>query len=134
MDSLLAIFAAPPTLARAAGVLGDAAAAAARPFAEILGEMTAAQEPAADDAPPQIDDELLDRLQELLAAAGIESGQFATVNIDAVTGRVDVDHASPLAADVAALIEDDAQLLADLQALAEREAPDGALELLVEVA
>ncbi len=132
MDSLFAFVAAPTAVAAAAAAAGRAVARATQPFAEMLSALD-------DDAPPPPadgpHDELIDRigarLRELFAAAGVEPGQSAVLRFDGPTGHVDVDHASPLAGDVAALIEADADLMGDLRELADRESAGGELELLV---
>jgi hypothetical protein len=137
MDSLLPLFAAPAAFTGAVEAVGKAASAATTPFAEVLAALTPASDTSAEedaDATIEVPDALVDRLQELLAAAGVESGQEATIFYDPLTGRVDVDHASPLAGDVAAAIEEDAALMEQLQAFAEASSGDEPLELLVEIA
>jgi hypothetical protein len=138
MDSLLSLFAAPAAFTGAVEAVGKAASAAATPFADVLAALTPASNKSGEDDGPdaavQVPGEVVDRLQELLAAAGIEPGQVAAVTYDPLTGRVDVDHASPLAGDVAAAIEDDAALMEQLQALADANASDEPFELLVEIA
>jgi hypothetical protein len=135
MDSLLSLLAAPVTARAAFEAVGKAAFAATKPFAEVLAALSPAADASADDGQgPAIalPDELVDRLQELLAAAGVEPGQYAAISYDPITGRVDVDHASPLAGNVAAAIEQDEALMDQLQALAEAGSGDDPLELLVE--
>lgn len=137
MDSLLPLFAAPSAAVGALGAVGRAASAATRPFAEVFAALTPASDAAEDgDESEALDlpSELAERLQELLAAGGIEPGQTATIHYDPLTGRVDVDHASPLAGDVASLIEADAELMEQLQSLAESTSGEGPLELLIELA
>jgi hypothetical protein len=137
MDSLLPLFAAPAAAAGALNAVSQAASAATRPFAEVLAALTPTSDAAAedgDDPSLELPVDLVERLQELLAAAGIEPGQCATVTYDPITGQVDVDHASPLAGDVAAVIEGDAALMDQLQLLAEASSGDEPLELLIETA
>jgi hypothetical protein len=137
MDSLLPLFAAPSAAASAFDVVGRAASAATRPFAQVLAALSPNSDAAADSdnaEAAELPSELVERLQELLAAGGIEPGQTATVSYDPFTGRVEVDHASPLAGDVAARIEADAELVEQLQSLAEKTPGEGSLELLIELA
>jgi hypothetical protein len=137
MDSLLPLLAAPAAVTGVVEAIGKAASAATTPFADVLAALTPASDTSAEedaDASIAVPDELVDRLQELLAAAGIEPGQDATITYDPLTSRVEVDHASPLAGNVAAAIEEDAALMELLQGLAETTSGDEPLELLVEVA
>jgi hypothetical protein len=135
MDSLLPLFAAPSAAAGALDAISRAASAATTPFVEVLAALspTANSTEEGDDGDAtELPSKLVERLQEVLAASGIEPGQCATVSYDPVTGRVDVDHASPLAGDVAAMLEANAELMDQLQSLAETTTGDGSLELLVE--
>ena len=136
MDSLLAIFAAPAAASGVLSAVGEAVGAATRPFAEVMAALT--REPAAPSNADLADDELheriADRLQAILEAAGAAPGDCATVSFDAASERVDLDHCPSVSEDeVAAAIEADAQLMSDLQQMAEIDATaSDRLELLVQ--
>ncbi len=140
MDSLLAIFAAPSAAAKAVDAIGSAVGAAGQQFADVLQALAPQSDEAADatdelsaDESSVMDDELGERLQQLLSAAGVESGGCATVSYDSWTDSVEVDGASPLADDVAALIEGDAQLMEALRDMASEDGDGNRVELLVQM-
>ncbi len=136
MESLLAIFAGS---AASGGVetVKRVAAAATRPFAEVLSALAGHDEATAEaenDPAAGVLERVAAKLQDILAAAGLPAGETASVRFHAQTGEVHVDH-GPAGADVEAAIAADDALLADLQELAALEAADGdSLELLIEAA
>jgi hypothetical protein len=133
MDSLLAIFAAPPAAAALEGIRG-AVASAARPFADVLSAFQREDERVESDVGHELEQRVAERFESLFEQAGFEAGQCATVSFDPVDGRVEVDHFSPQAADVAAIIQADEELMNDLRALAARDAAPGErLELEVQL-
>jgi hypothetical protein len=135
MNSLLAIFGGS---AAASGVetVKHVAAAATRPFAEVLSAIAGGDEQATegegDDA--GLLERVADKLQEILAAAGLPAGDTAAVRYHEGSGEVHVDYGPAGAAAEAAIAADD-ELLADLGELAALDAADeDSLELLIEVA
>lgn len=140
MDSLLAIFAAPGAAAKAVDAIGNAVGAAGQQFADVLQALAPQDDESAVAADGSsvaessaLDDELGERLQQLLAAAGVEPGGCATLSYDSWTDSVEVDGASPLADDVATLIEGDAQLMEALRHMASEDADGDRVELLVQM-
>lgn len=111
------------------------AEAATRPFAEVLGALSGGDEaPAESDEAAGLLERVADRLQEILAAAGLPAGETASVRFHGGTGDVHVDH-GPAGATAEAAIAADDELLADLQELAALDAADEhSIELLIEVA
>ena len=134
MDSLLAIFAG-GAAANGLEAVKNVAAAATRPFAEVLTALSSNDEaPAEGDDAAGVLECVADKLQKILAAAGLSPGDVATVRFHEGTGEVHVDH-GPMGVAAEATIAADDELLADLQELAALDAADeDTLELLIEVA
>jgi hypothetical protein len=134
MDSLMAIFAGGAASSGLQAVQ-RVAAAATRPFAEVLGALSGGDEaPAEDGEAAGLLEQVADKLQQILAAAGLPAGETASVRFHADTGDVHVDH-GPAGATAEAVIAADDELLADLQELAALDAVDQhSFELLIEVA
>jgi hypothetical protein len=134
MDSLMAIFAGGAASSGLEAVQ-RVAAAATRPFAEVLGALAGRDEaPTEEDEATGVLERVAEKLQEILAAAGLPAGEAASVRFHSGTGEAYVDH-GPAGAMAEAAIAADADLLADLQELAALDAADEhSLELLIEVA
>jgi hypothetical protein len=138
MDPLAAIFfAAPAAASNAVGAASEAVGAVARPFADVFSALaspaTSSDEGADESA--AVHDRIAERLQEILEAAGADSGECATVTFDSTTGDVDVSHCPSAREDAAAAIAQDEQLMDDLRQLAALDAADDErVELLIQVA